>query len=433
MATAESAPAQYKQPSRKGKKAWRKNVDVTQIQSGLEEARDQIIDGGIIAEKTSDELFAVDTTGSTEIQAKYSKRHKPLKVDEILNKRSAVPAVSSRKRLSDFADEKKRKKTRVTNKDYDRLRAIAYGGDQVQKDVVETGVTADYDPWAVQETKKDPKFSFLEDKKPTREPSTLKQEPISLIKSGKAIPAVRKPEAGKSYNPNFNDWQAIIARESDKAVEAEKKRLQEAQEEAERMERALVESDSDSDANESAWESEWEGFSDGEDAESKKLKTKRPERKTPAQRNKIKRRKEAEGLAKHNAQMKAKEQQLQRIKELAKSVEEKEEARADIKRQLALLPNDPTTADDDDDAGDEELRKRRLGKHFVPEAPLEVVLPDELQDSLRRLKPEGNLLKDRMRSMMIRGKVEARKQHPYAKKRKVTLTEKWSYKDWKLD
>lgn len=45
MADTLTAPAQYKQPSRKGKKAWRKNVDVTQIQSGLEEVRDQIIQG----------------------------------------------------------------------------------------------------------------------------------------------------------------------------------------------------------------------------------------------------------------------------------------------------------------------------------------------------------------------------------------------------
>lgn len=40
-----AAPAQYKQSSRKGKKAWRKNVDVTQISSGLDEVRDQIIQG----------------------------------------------------------------------------------------------------------------------------------------------------------------------------------------------------------------------------------------------------------------------------------------------------------------------------------------------------------------------------------------------------
>jgi hypothetical protein len=79
------------------------------------------------------------------------------------------------------------------------------------------------------------------------------------------------------------------------------------------------------------------------------------------------------------------------------------------------------------------LHTQTNSSHSVFDAPLEVVLPDELQDSLRRLKPEGNLLKDRMRSMMIRGKVEARKKIPYAKQRKQTLTEKWSYKDWTLE
>lgn len=39
------APQQYKQPSRKGKKAWRKNVDISEIQQGLEELNDQIIKG----------------------------------------------------------------------------------------------------------------------------------------------------------------------------------------------------------------------------------------------------------------------------------------------------------------------------------------------------------------------------------------------------
>ena len=41
-----AAPATYKQPSRKGKKAWRKNVDVSDVQAGLEEAREEVIKHG---------------------------------------------------------------------------------------------------------------------------------------------------------------------------------------------------------------------------------------------------------------------------------------------------------------------------------------------------------------------------------------------------
>lgn len=44
-AGAGDAPKQFNQPSRKGKKAWRKNVDVTEVQEGLEELNKEIIQG----------------------------------------------------------------------------------------------------------------------------------------------------------------------------------------------------------------------------------------------------------------------------------------------------------------------------------------------------------------------------------------------------
>ena len=45
MSTSKIAPQQYKQPSRKGKKAWRKNVDITEVQRGLELLREELIQG----------------------------------------------------------------------------------------------------------------------------------------------------------------------------------------------------------------------------------------------------------------------------------------------------------------------------------------------------------------------------------------------------
>ena len=49
---ANGAPQQHKQPSRKGKKAWRKNVDITQIQVGLGDAREQTIQGQVALSST---------------------------------------------------------------------------------------------------------------------------------------------------------------------------------------------------------------------------------------------------------------------------------------------------------------------------------------------------------------------------------------------
>ena len=53
---APEAPQQHKQPSRKGKKAWRKNVDVTEIQEGLKEVRDEVIKGYVIHQGLSEQV-----------------------------------------------------------------------------------------------------------------------------------------------------------------------------------------------------------------------------------------------------------------------------------------------------------------------------------------------------------------------------------------
>lgn len=394
---------------------------------------------GVIAEKASDDLFVLDTAGSTNIQATYNRKNKPLKADQILAERSAIPAFDSRKRkTTDGVVAAKRRKTGVSHKDYDRLRAIAYGGDAVHKDVVETG-TAAYDPWNTEEIS-DPRLTFLEKKKPIKEPETKKQAPVSLLVNGKTVPAVQKPEAGKSYNPTFEDWDQYVQRAGKKEVEAERKRLaiEAVEEELQGRVDAIIAAESDgekTDAENSAWGSEWEGI-DSEDEEAEKLKQKRPERKTQAERNKIKRRKEAERKAAQEQHEKEKLRQLQQIKALAKANSEEDAARKAAKKAAKkdLVPvNDPEDASDESEQdGEEVLRRRRFGKVRVPQAPLEVVLADELQDSLRLLKPEGNLLKDRFRSMQVRGKIETRNRIPMPRQPKRTYTEKWSYKDWKL-
>ncbi|KAK6429245.1 hypothetical protein LTR95_014603, partial [Oleoguttula sp. CCFEE 5521] len=98
MADTMLAPTSYKQPSRKGKKAWRKNVDLNDLTANLEDVRTQIIQhGGVVSEKPAADLFALDTTGDSTIALQQSKS-KLLKADEILAQRSAVPGLEQRKR-----------------------------------------------------------------------------------------------------------------------------------------------------------------------------------------------------------------------------------------------------------------------------------------------------------------------------------------------
>lgn len=385
---------------------------------------------GVIKEKASSELFTIDVAGASKTKAQSKPSKKLLKADEIIARRSAVAAVPMRKRPGDKTTDgllpaKRQRTDWVPHKELIRLRKVADG----QHETTVLAKDATYDVWGgpVEPETKSKTLDFLPTPQATKAPKSMKQPPISLTASGKHVAAVQVPAGGASYNPAFADYESRLAEEGAKAVEAEKKRL--AAEEAERQRqdaaaRSAAEADAAEErANMSEWEedSEWEGFQSG--AEDGKLKQKQPKRKTQAQRNRAVRRKEEERLAKHRAAMKERRVQEQRIKEIAQEVEERERAKA-----LALAEE----LDSASEVTDEKLRRRQLGKYKLPEKDLELVLPDELQDSLRLLKPEGNLLKDRYRSMLVRGKVESRRHIPFKKQARRKLTEKWTHKDFIL-
>ncbi|KJZ79414.1 hypothetical protein HIM_00883 [Hirsutella minnesotensis 3608] len=422
------APEQHSQPSRKGKKAWRKNVDVTEVEQGLDELHEEIIRGGVIKERASSELFVVDVAGESKSSGRIAKQGKKvLRADEIIAQRSLVPAVSSRKRPGDkttngLIPAKRQRTDWVSHKELARLRRVADGhheGTVATKEVK-------YDLWNVAENKTNEATNFLPEPQAPKAPKSMKQQPISLTASGKPVPAVPNPSGGYSYNPSFVEYEKRLAEEGSKAVDAEKQRL--AAEAAERLrQEAVARSAAEAQAaeeraNMSEWEedSEWEGFQSGVD---ERPSTKQPKRKTQAQRNRIKRRKEEERLAKHKAAMKERRAQEQRIKDIAREVEEREKSRA-----MTLAEQSSSS----DEADDVKLRRKQLGKFKLPEKDLELVLPDELQDSLRLLRPEGNLLKDRYRNMLVRGKVESRRHLPFKRQAKKKTTEKWAYKDFIL-
>ncbi|RKF64926.1 Ribosome biogenesis protein NOP53 [Erysiphe neolycopersici] len=427
-----SPPKQYSQKSRKGKRAWRKNIDSTEIQNGLEELREELIQGGVITEKKSEDLFTIDKHGDVSIPKKLNiKVSKALKATEIISQRSSLPAVTIRKRSSEktsngIIEPKRQRTSYVSHKEVTRLKSIAAG--HPTKQVLNIN-EANYDVWNASSdedtTHLSPQFSFLEKQKKKNAPKTLKKTPISLSASGKKVPAVGKPTGAYSYNPSAIEYTERLQALGQREVEAEENRLRAA--EAERMllaaaaksaaEAEIIEARADL----SEWEedSAWEGFESG--IEDNKLTAKRPERKTQAQRNKIKRRKEEERKAKMEYAIKKKNEQVAQAIKLAKELDKKKK-----NQELEVVSSDDSLSDSF------ETRRRKLGNIKLPEKNLEIVLPDELQDSLRLLKPEGNLLKERYRSLLERGKVECRKPISFARKPKQKVTEKWTHKDFVL-
>ena len=377
----------------------------------------------------------MDITGSPTIQAAYNKIHKPLKSDQILAQRSAVPSVDTHKRPIGVTDgiihpsSKRQKVDGVSPREYERLREVAYGKQSVSDILNKDEDTAAYDPWAIntQAEEEDPRFDYLEKPKSIRAPPSLKKLPISMVAGAKVLPAVPKPKPGTSYNPVFQDWDALLTTSGAREVEAEKKRLaafQAEQDLAERVAAAGREAEREA-VYQTEDESAWEGFeSDYDKAEW--VGKKRPARKTPQERRKVEKRKERERKEVWEKKDKEKSRRERRIVELKAEVDKTAKKKSAKSQEMTIIEDDGNEVDDT------VLRRRKFGKDAIPEAPLELVLPDELQDSLRLLKPEGNMLRDRFRNLLVRGKMETRKPISQPKKKKRTLTEKWTYKDFQL-
>ena len=245
----------------------------------------------------------------------------------------------------------KKRKNDVSPTDYDRLRGVAYGS-QTVKDIIKSDDTPDHDPWAVNQTEeeKESQFSYLEKRKPIKAPVTLKEAPICLIAGSRNVPAVPAPKPGTSYNPAFQDWEALLVAEGQREIEAEKKRRREAELEQGIIDRRVAaETERDTDVQ-TEDESAWEGFESDYDGAEWSTK-RRPQRKTPAERNRVKRRKEVEKREKWEKKMMEREKQQRQIGEIARQVKSEMKAKALVKAEL----------EDPEEIAYQVLRRRRLG------------------------------------------------------------------------
>ncbi|KZO94763.1 P60-like protein [Calocera viscosa TUFC12733] len=400
------APAQHAQASRKGKRAWRKNVDIAEVEEGLEQVREEIrTTGGPLHEKSDKDLFMVDVTGNENVRKRLGK---PLKSLEILRLRSAVPPVFSRpaksatnQRLSRRAKDELRRKAGMHQLFADPTRievteAVRHAGeydvwDEVPRDEALEGLTEEGRDFIGNVVRK------KEAKRPKHEniPDTI------------VVPAIAPPHAGQSYNPTMETHHALLLQEHEKeaakaalhAKDLEVKRQQERVRALRVAEGRLVGApgmlvDGADEAPDAEEEQE-----QGEEQEVVVVKSTVPKRKTKQQRTRA---------AKHAAEERALQQQkarkrllasLSTLPSLQKSLAARQalaDQRAEERKALRLQALK---------AG---LGGRKLGKHFVPEPRVEVQLGEELAETLREMRPEGNLFRERWESLQQRARVEPR-------------------------
>lgn len=189
----------------------------------------------------------------------------------------------------------------------------------------------------------------MEEKKPVKPPKTWGLKPIALTVAEKEVPAVKIPDAGISYNPEFDKWDKLLQEEGAKEVEAEKKRLAAAEEERRIMElRAAPDVEPVEESEEEESSSEDEEGQEGAAVKTKKV----AERKTQAQRNKEKRKKEKARQAEEEKMRKQMERELALVQKYARDAKIQERMRmAKVLAKRAKAEEKP-----------DELRKKRFGK-----------------------------------------------------------------------
>lgn len=437
-ASVDKRPSQYKQKSRKGKKAWRKNIDLSDIEQSIEEKQElEITHGAPDISKLQDEkLFQVDDQGDLELKSRLIKRKqikKSIRSQEILNAiktNSKVEAVKHPK----LNEKPKDRIQNVSKKELKKLLALAgktIGESKLQNRIAKEGLvkSGSFDIWG---PSNDAKVMTRAGIKVAIKPnSNIPSELLEKSTTGWSIPSVKPatldrppekvqeyedlPHAGKSYNPAKGDWSDLIMTEytSEKAREDNRIAQQQYREKISHLMKVLgnneveeedssSEEENDQEQQESEPKEEFIRLSVNEAVKNKK--------KTKRQRNRAK---------KHETQVKIHEE-LKQLKYQLRELEKLDEIESSVREK-------PTEV-----RKPKKNKKHRLGtKYSAREANLEVKFSDELSDSLRKLKPEGNLLYDQLRKLQSTGKVETRVRVRKPRGIKPKVTEKWTYKDFK--
>ncbi|XP_049643236.1 ribosome biogenesis protein NOP53 isoform X2 [Suncus etruscus] len=434
---------------RNKKRGWRRLAQEPlglEVDQYLEDVRlQERTSGGLVSEAPDEKLFFLDTGPQKKeplknrVKSRKSLLKKPLRADLILENTSKIPAPK------DVLAHQVPNARRLRRKEELWARLAQQGqlpGDvrraqarlcrppapQAETSPQEVAQRPFYDLWAQDNpldqplVGQDPFFLEQTKKKAVKRPPRLHVKPS-------AAPAVEVTPAGASYNPTFEDHQSLLLA----AHEVELQR----QKETEKVERQLALPPAEQAATpETTFQEMCQGLleeSDGEaepkgplqepgepsdgGAETAPIRSAPGERKTEQQRR---REKAARILRRQQAAVRAarlRHQELFRLRGIRAAVAQwlvERARRRELRKQRRLaLDNQP----------------RRLGRLKYQAPDIDVQLSSELCDSLRTLKPEGNILRDRFKSFQRRNMIEPRERAKFKRKYKVKLVEKRAYRE----
>ncbi|KIO33133.1 hypothetical protein M407DRAFT_17999 [Tulasnella calospora MUT 4182] len=439
------APSQYKRTGRKGKGAWRKNVDIDDVEGGMEEIRKEETIIGVPLQKQPDSaLFVMDDTGDLQIRKSLPK--KLTHAQKILSARSAVPSPNP---IQPSPSEENAAKYREKMSRLQRERLQRIAGKNVRgpfnsvvnpRERSREGVGLELKSTIPQDNlweRVDEDTKFIEslkegDQKDYLPGAVLKPkhkapEP-DQVRQSITLKAVSEPHAGTSYNPAVEAHQDLLRKAVDieevreakrRKVEASKERtVQLSKELEEKGEKAEMAVDMPGD----------EDFA-REEAEANAADELASKRKDP--KKKLKRARRA-----------AIKEKLQRHLSHLRAVQRHKLHDVNFHKQIAASV-DAGVANRELSAKRRRLKLQRLyanglagqrvgSKTKVPKGDIDVQLTEDLAENLRTMKVEGSLFRDRFLNFQQRGLLEARpKDGPRRKAGRGTkLVEKRAWREF---
>ncbi|XP_037632060.1 ribosome biogenesis protein NOP53 [Sebastes umbrosus] len=424
-----------KRVNRNKKKNWNKHVDIDDVNEFLEDVRHQErTTGGLLSEKSDESLFFLDLGQPKKAEQKVEEPVKgrkgraarPLRIDLILKHDSLVsvpkdvlayqqPNAKKLRRIAQKAEQlaakgvvPRRQKQLLNRRPVEKTakKSVTEANNYPDREYYdiwgpETKDTAD--PWYLQQTRK----------------SRVKR-PAKLNEKPSVLPAVEVIAPGGSYNPDFFSHQALLQEAHEVEVKKQKAedKLQRqlavnrdhiATEEtvfSEQVE-GLVEEENEED--EDAPNDEFDGGAVGAISLAVK-KTERQRKKERAEKLKWQRRQA------HRVRM-DKRQQIFQLRNIKISIKQQEQDTQT--KQIQRKANQEA----------QKAQPRRLGKLKFQAQDMEVQLSDELAGSLRQLKPEGSVLKDRFKSLQKRNLIEPRERAKFKRRLKVKYQEKRAFRE----
>ncbi|ELK18597.1 ribosome biogenesis protein NOP53 [Pteropus alecto] len=444
---------------RNKKRGWRRLAQEPlglEVDQFLEDVRlQERTSGGLISEAPDEKLFFVDTGAKekerNKTRIKGQKRSlllkKPLRVDVLLENTSRIPAPKDILAHQVPNAKKLRRKEQLWQKLAERGE-LPRAGRRAQARLLrpptggarpgppDAAARPFYDLWAEDNPLERPLAGqdafFLEQTKK----KGVKRPPHLHVKPSQA-PAVEVTPAGASYNPSFEDHQTLL-------WEAHEVELQR-QKEAEKLERQLALPTAEQAATqESTFKEMCQGLLEESDEEDKDGEPGRGQDRgpeaggdqnggaeapaTPARLAAVDKKTEQQRRREKAARMlrieqavvraaRLRRQELFRLRGIKAQVAQRlaELARRRERRRARRLA--------------EADKPRRLGRLKYQAPDIDVQLSSELPDSLRTLKPEGNILRDRFKSFQRRNMIEPRERARFKRKYKVKLVEKRAFRE----